>query len=322
MKKIILFAFCILWSGFLSAQDNTELMIINPGRETFAHFPSATLGNKYNLTVFLPEPFVPLKGHYPLAVVLGIGAEESEAAETFLQTDKMIVAGVNFTEKDYNEPEKIVRFVSKELLPYLETNYPVLPGEKNRVIVAKGKGGARVALLLAGIPKTFAATALLSPGDALRAFVLPARGLTRILAAGTQAELAATQQALEENGWEYGSDFALLQNTKNNIWDLLKKDYLLAAKEDLALVFLKGKLAASALSLSGRESVGLKVTARLKNATAFDYVPSSLRMSPPFLVWNPSLGALSALPGAETGSVKIHFVRGNADFSVKLRLKK
>ena len=103
---------------------------------------------------------------------------------------------------------------------------------------------------------------------------------------------------------------------------LVKKDYLLAAKEDLALVSLKGKLAASALSLSGRESVGLKVTARLKNATAFDYVPSSLRMSPPLLVWNPSLGALSALPGAETGSVKIHFVRENVNFSVKLRLKK
>lgn len=322
MKKILAFTLFLLGGNFLLAQGNTELMIINPGRETFAHFPSATLGNKYNLTIFLPEEFVPLKGRYPLAVVLGMGAEESETAEAFLQTDKMIVAGVNFTEKDYNEPEKIARFVSKELLPYLETNYPVLSGEKNRVIVAQGKGGARVALMLASTPKTFGGVGLLSPSDVLAEKALPTSGSARILVAGTQAELAVSQRVFEENGWAYGPDFALLEKSKNNFWALLKKDYLFAPVQEVTLKTLKAQLEKKTLSVSLQESVHLQISAHLKNGRSFTYVPAGLRMSPPYLTWQPNLGILSAISGAELGTVKIRSEQLNPGFSVKLKLKK
>lgn len=322
MKKYIFCALFVLCGGFLPAQENTELMIINPGRETFAHFPSATLGNEYNLTVFLPESFVPLKGRYPLAVVLGLGAEESKAAETFLETDKVIVAGINFTEKDYAEPEKIARFVSRELLPYLETNYPILAGKENRIIAAQGKSGARVALMLASTPKTVGGVALLSPADAVVELSLPSRGSTRILVMGTQAELADSQRILEKNGWQYGPDFALLEKTENKFWDLLKKDYLFAPAQDLSLVALKAKLEKSFISLSSKESVGLSIVARLKNKRTFAYVPHTLRISPPYLLWKPSLGLLTAISGGERGTVKIHSEQVKPNFSVKLRLKK
>ena len=305
----------------LFAQEE-EIMIIKPGRETFAHFPSAVLGNKHTLTVFLPETFVPLKGRYPLIVLMGAGPKQADEAAAYMERNKAIVAAVNFEEADYAEREKIVRFVSRELLPYLETNYPVLPGAENRVIASRGTGGAVTAAALLQVPGAFGGAAFISPGDAWEKTTLPKTPF-RAFVTGSQAELALAQQTLEKAGLAYGPGFAVEYASASAPWfGALRTDYLFAPAADLAVTRFKADVSGNELKLESADTVSLRVLARLKNGLTVDYVPSSLRISPMFLEWNAARGTLRALAGADAGTVKIRPVVDKPSFSVKIKLKK
>lgn len=297
-------------------------MIIKPGRETFAHFPSSVLGGKHTLTVFLPEPFVPLKGRYPLAVLLGAGPKQAGEAAAYMRRNKAIVAAVNFEEADYAQQEKIVRFVSRELLPYLETNYPVLAGTENRVIAARGAGGARTAFALLAGPELFGGVSLSSPGDAWQDVALPKKPF-RAFVTGTQAELAAAQRAFENAGLVYGPGFALEYEKETSPWfRALPADYLFAPAADLAVTRFSADASDKELSLNSGLPVFMRVLARLKNGRTYDYVPVSLRISPMYLGWDASSGTFGVLAGAEAGPVKIRPVVDKPSFLLKIRLKK
>ncbi len=322
MRKILfMLALAVCAAPALFAQDE-EIMLIKPGRETFAHFPSATLGNKHTLTVFLPEKFIPLKGSYPLAVLFGAGPKQAAQAEAFLQNNKMIVAAVDFQDEDYADADKITRFVSRELVPYLETNYPVLPGEENRIIAARGEAGASAALALLKTPHLFGGISLASPGRALEQAQLPARSF-RAFVTGTQAELASAQQTLEAAGLAYGPGFALEYTRDNDAYfDALPAAYFFAPAQNLTLARLTAQTGGDALVLGTEETVSVRFLARLKNGFAYDYVPASLRISPMYLAWDAATGSFSALPGAEAGTVKIRPVVDKPSFSIKIKLKK
>ena len=322
MKKHFFAAVLALLAACPLFAQEEEIMIIKPGRETFAHFPSAVLGNKHTLTVFLPETFVPLKGRYPLIVLMGAGPKQADEAAAYMERNKAIVAAVNFEEADYAEREKIVRFVSRELLPYLETNYPVLPGAENRVIASRGTGGAVTAAALLQVPGAFGGAAFISPGDAWEKTTLPATPF-RAFVTGSQAELALAQQTLEKAGLAYGPGFAMEYASSAAPWfGALRTDYLFAPAADLAVTRFKADVSGNELKLESADTVSLRVLARLKNGLTVDYVPSSLRISPMFLEWNAARGTLRALAGADAGTVKIRPVVDKPSFSVKIKLKK
>lgn len=322
MKKHFFAAVLALLAACPLFAQEEEIMIINPGRETFVHFPSAVLGNKHTLTVFLPETFVPLKGRYPLIVLMGAGPKQAAEAAAYMERNKAIVAAVNFEEADYAKREKIVRFVSRELLPYLETNYPVLPGAENRVIASRGTGGAVTAAALLQVPGVFGGAAFISPGDAWEKTTLPATPF-RAFVTGSQAELALAQQTLEKAGLAYGPGFAMEYISSSAPWfGALRTDYLFAPASDLAVTRFKADVSGNELKLESADTVSLRVLARLKNGLTADYVPSSLRISPMFLEWNAARGTLRALAGADAGTVKIRPVVDKPSFSVKIKLKK
>ena len=85
----------------------------------------------------------------------------------------MIVAAVDFQDGDYADEQTIIRFVTRELLPYLETNYPVLSGAENRIIAARGEAGAKIALALLSVPEAFGGVALASPENVWEKIPLP-----------------------------------------------------------------------------------------------------------------------------------------------------
>ncbi|MGN0017291.1 MAG: alpha/beta hydrolase-fold protein [Candidatus Avelusimicrobium sp.] len=322
MKKHFFAAVLALLAACPLFAQEEEIMIINPGRETFVHFPSAVLGNKHTLTVFLPETFVPLKGRYPLIVLMGAGPKQADEAAAYMERNKAIVAAVNFEEADYAKREKIVRFVSRELLPYLETNYPVLPGAENRVIASRGTGGAVTAAALLQVPGVFGGAAFISPGDAWEKTTLPTTPF-RAFVTGSQAELALAQQTLEKAGLAYGPGFVMEYASSSAPWfGALRTDYLFAPAADLAVTRFKADVSGNELKLESADTVSLRVLARLKNGLTVDYVPSSLRISPMFLEWNAARGTLRALAGADAGTVKISPVVDKPSFSVKIKLKK
>lgn len=322
MKKLyLILTFLLLTCGAFAQEES--IMIIHPGRETFIHFPSAVLGSKYTLTVFLPEDAVPLSRRYPVVYLLGAGPQQAREAQAFLAQHKALVVGINFQEADYQNRAKIVEFISRELMPYIDTNYLTFTDPSQRVIAARGKSAALTAMELFAKPLLFEKLALASPADAIEQLQLPAAGSPRVFVSGTQAELALAQEKLEALGLAYGEGFALqYADASQGLFDGVDYAYLTAAPQKAALKRLKGKLSLSALPLESDTPVKLSVTARLKNGRDYAYVPVSLRVSPPYFHWNAARGELSLLAGAEAGKVKISGGVDKTAFSVKIRLKK
>lgn len=318
MRKIALIFALVLWAGAAWAAE--ELMLINPGRETFVGFPTSSIGNEHVLTVFLPEDFVPLRGRYPLVVLFGAGPKQAQEAAAYVKKHSVIVAGIDLQEADFSEPEKVIQFVSQELIPYLDTNYATFPFPQKRLLAVYGEAASNVAIALLNMPELFGGISLVSPGKALTGKTLPSAG--RIFITGNQAELASAQAALQKAGRTYGPDFALadLKNT-NSLFEPVQADYFFSSdKESLALEKLIPSLENK--TIQAGQPVSLKITARLKNKLELAYVPSSLRMSPPYLDWNPAEGTLRVLSGAVPGKIKIRADVDNPGFSVKIKYKK
>ena len=322
MKKFYLALACLLMASWGMAQEE-EIMIINPGRETFVHFPSAVLGNQHTLTVFLPEKAVPLSKRYPVVYVLGAGPKNAQEAQDFVEKNHVLAVGIDFTEEDYQNQEQIIEFISRELIPYIDTNYLTFADSSHRGIAAQGKNAALTALALLAKPHLFGAVALASGADAIEQFQLPLSGAPRIFVTGRQSELALAQQKLEQAGLEYGKNFALAYaSAAAGLFEGVDWNYLSAPQQDVTLRRLKAEVDCPVLTLDSDEKSILTVTARLNNGATFAYVPDSLRISPPYLSWNPLSGELTPVAGAEPGKVKISGGVDKKAFSVKIKLKK
>lgn len=320
MKHIYFLLVCLLAavSGF--AQE--ELMIISPGRETFIHFPSAVLGNKHTLTVFLPEKAIPLSKRYPVVYLLGASPNQAAEAQLFLEKHKALVVGIDLQEADYQNQAKIVEFVSRELIPYIDTNYLTFTDASQRFLAAQGKSAALAAIALFAKPNLFGGLALASSGDALEQLTLPAHS-ARVFVTGRQPELALAQQTLQHLGLKYGKDFALAYaSSADGLFDGLDFAYLTAPADEVSLKRLLPQQSGRTLVLGNDGSVALSVNARLNNGRTYVYIPVSLRMSPPYLNWDASRGELTALPGAEPGTVKISGGVDKIGFQTKIKLKK
>ncbi len=320
MKKWFLCISVCLWASFLSAQEDGRIFI-HPGRETFVHFPSSSLGNSYTVTFFLPEEFVPLSKNYPLVVLLGVTANQAEQVAAFQQKTPAIVVGINFEEKDYTKhADKLVRFLTKELLPYVDTNYLTLADPEHRLLAVQGPLAAQIALRVTQNEHLFGALGLVSPGDTWKQ--IPAQGV-RTLVIGTQAELAHAQTMLENNARTYGPDFALRYISADDPWfSALNTSYLWAPSQAVQVKSLQAATSSGAVSLRAKTPIYLRVWAILQNKEVFHYVPSVIRMGPPYLTWDPAQGTLYPVPGAEKATVKLRNGTDNPNFLLKIRLKK
>ena len=320
MKKIVTFLVCLLP---LFAFCGEPLMLIKPSREIFVNFPSAVLPDKA-VSVFLPEPSIPLHQKYPVVYMLGVVPTDFAQAQNVLAKagQKAIIVGINVTEEDLAATDKISRFFSQELVPYIDSNYLTKDQPAERVLAVKGAAGEKAAGVLVTQKKLMNRVVVLHGGENAPAWKsLPAQ--SRILVAGNQAEVAAWSQYLQENQKQvYGPGFVTRLTTENSLFDVLDLDYLFAPAEELELVKLTGTITPSSVSISTKEKAELKISALLVNGTRFDFVPVALKMAPPFLEWNSASGVLIPLPGATAGKVKISTIVDNTPFTGVLKLKK
>ncbi len=325
MKKITLLLSLFLSVNALFAQafatyDDSRLFI-HPGREVFVNFPSESLQSKYIVTFYLPEDFVPLKHRYPVIVALGVTSKQFEQVAEFQKEYPAIVVGINFEEKDYvKTPDDIIKFLSRELLPYVDTNYLTKTGPENRILAVKGAMASAVALRVAQNPQLFGALTLVSPGSVWEKQSVPQ---ARTLVIGTQGELALAQQAFEQAGKTYGPDFALRYIPQEGEWfDWVQPDYLWAAKDSVQLAYIQADVNPNKISLAAPQAVALRMWAVLVGGGLFHYVPQQLRISPPYLTWQPGQGSLQIVPGAQPGTVRVGNLVDKTPFSVKIKVKK
>ena len=299
------------------------LMLINPGRETFVNFPSALTDNSKTVTVMLPEPAVPLRGRYPVVYVLGIGPKDAQQAQAYMdaQQQKAIVVGIDFTEQELLDTQKVSAFVSRELVPYIDVNYPTLDDPSWRGVAASGTAGAKALAALLAKKNLFTRAVLLNGGTE-PVSLAGADPSLRMLLAGDRSQAAVWQQTLEEMNLTYGKDFVTALGTPAGILEALDLDYLFARPDQLTVKKLTGEVSEKEISLAQDTPVSLSVQARLENGRLYDYVPLSLRMSPPYVSWDAAAGQLSPISGAVPGKVKISVFVDKKKFQTKIKLKK
>lgn len=319
MKKIL-----FLFAAFLSlpAFCGEPLMLINPSRETFIHFPSAALNSEKTVTVFLPERAVPLKERYPVVYLLGAGPKDARAAEALLAASrrKALLVGVNFEENDYADLDKIVRFMTRELIPYINVNYSVFDDPSSRAVVSGGAASAAAAAALLAQKNLFARAVILNGGEKPLSLEGAAESL-RVLLAGERPQVFAWQQVLERKGLAYGPGF-VTKLGERGLLEAVNLDYLFAPSQELALKKLRGSLFPRVLTLSGGEDASLSLSAELADSVTFDYLPSAPKISPMYLDWNGKNGTLSVISGAQPGKVKISVSAAKTGFLGKIKLKK
>lgn len=297
-------------------------MLINPSRETFINFPSSVLPDKA-VTVFLPEPSVPLRGRYPVVYLLGAGPKDAQSARQLLEQSprKAILVGVNTDEKELADTEKISTFFSRELIPYIDTNYSTVDDPSARAVVSDGAAGAKALAALLARKRLFARAVVLNGGEEPVSLAESDASL-RMLVAGRRADAAVWQRMLRERGLSYGPGFVTALGGDKTLWEALDLAYLFAPAEELTVKKLEGAAFPARLSLSeGGKSV-LSVTAVLADKKRFDYIAPSVRFSPPYLTWDAQQGTLEAVNGAVPGKVTLSFGVDKAVFKSKIKLKK
>ncbi len=320
MKKIFSLLFCLLAVGVWGGEP---LMLVKPSREIFVNFPSAILPDKA-VSVFLPEPAVPLRGKYPVVYILGAVPTDAPAAQDLLKrsVQKAILVGLNVTEADMVDTAKITAFFTRELIPYIDTNYPTLDQPQYRVLAASGTTGAKaVSALLTRKQLAFRA-ALLNSGT--QPLILGGEVNTlRVLAGGTQSEIAAWTQNLQEKGLLFGPGFVTRFTQSRSIFDVLDLDYLFAPDAgDLRVDKLAGEVTPKTLYNTQTQAAHLALWAVLANGMRFEVVPVSLKLAPPYISWDSAQGTLTPVPGARPGTVKISAAVDNITFRTKIKLKK
>ncbi|WP_458401643.1 hypothetical protein [Candidatus Avelusimicrobium sp.] len=321
MKKLLsIFLFLCALPAFCAE----PLLLINPFRETFVNFPTSTLQSEgLAVTIFLPEPALPLRQKYPVVYVLGVGPKDAEAARALLENSaqKAILVGVNLTEENMQDVEKVADFISRELVLYIDANYPTLAEASQRGIAAQGAGGGKVLAALLAKKNLFTKGVLLNGGHWPVSLAVADENM-RLLLAGNRNNASVWAQTLQDSQKDFGPDFAVKLTEEKSLLAVIDLGYLWADAARLMPKKFTARVTPDHLSLSAKQPAYLAVSATLANGQVFDFMALDIRLSPHYLNYDAESGALTAIPGAQPGKVKISQNVGKKKFSTKIRLKK
>jgi len=141
-------------------------------------FPSAALGREYRLTVYLPDGYDTGSARYSTLYLLhGANGDEKEwveKGEARASLDRLIGTGeippmvvvmpghTNGWWSDGNK-EKGETALLKEVLPFVERTWRVIPAKRGRLVAGNSAGGFAAINMVLKYPDLFAAAAALSP---------------------------------------------------------------------------------------------------------------------------------------------------------------
>lgn len=298
-------------------------MFIHPYQEVFVNFPSEIIHSNKVLFIYLPEEKIPLSKNYPVIYLLQTDRSMNEAAKAFnaKSKNKAIIVGLNFSDQEISDTDKLASFFKRELIPYINANYPTLNEPAQRVVVSRGPVAAKLALAVISSPEVAFKAILVSPEN-IGLDALPLSKESRIFARGGRQGLADLQQMLTASGLQYGKNFAYQIGFYASVFDNLDTDYLFAAPQEVTVKKLSGKVKPSTLSLSEPGKAVFSARAVLNNGQQFDFIPNNFKISPMYLDWDAAAGTLAVIRGAEAGKVKLTATAADAELQTFIRLKK
>ena len=223
----------------------------------------------------------------------------------FFVTVKVEDAEANFTP-----------FLTRELLPYVEVNYPVSAKPQERTLIAKNTFALNY---LANLPELFEylQNAILGFDytSALPKIEAP-KGLN-LWACGPLENMAALHKSLAANGLVYLTDFAYSITKKGQVVEPANLDFLFN-KEGRKITKTNIVQLLDTLDLSKDFAAPFWLNLTAKGGYQLSYVPQSVRISPPFLSWDKEQGLFTVIPGATAGKVKVD---GTTEFGKKFKAK-
>lgn len=317
MKKIYFAVFFTCFSAILCAAAPTHKTInddmrifIKDGQEAITRFPSAYLKEDFKINIIFPKDYDTTKERYPAVYLISDKNLEKAYIDTAFygrksQNPKAVFITIDI-DADFNT-QALAKFITLELFPYFETNYRILNTPEDRVLAASGEKALEIFEILSLKSGYFKNVALILTDTTAMPAVEGAPSDISVWAAGSLSNMARLQTLLEKSGLSYLNNFAYrIINTKTDkpVWNEINLLYLLN-KGSRGFVEAKSYLGVQKLSEADAKPVTLWLNIKTKGKYLVDYIPQTVKMSPPFFMWDPSSAQLNLIPGAEAGNVKL-----------------
>ena len=330
MKKLLVFLTFIFCVGFVSAQSAQQLLnqigrapvktvkpkgemriFVKEGEEVITNFPSENLTAAPKIHIVLPK--LDGQNRYPSIYIISPEELDKEKIEKMYPAfyGKYYFVTVRLEEGE----KKFAQFLTSELLPYMEVNYPVSSTPQDRTFVAKNSFAIAYLADLKNISAYLKNAALgfdySSP--------LPEINVTKninLWAEGPVDNIAALHAALAKQNLVYLEDFAydiVAGGTKH--FDNLE---FLFNKKGRKIVKTTPYQQFDTLDLDKDFTSLFWINLKSKSGYNLAYVPQDLRIAPPFLNWNKEQAAFNIISGATVGKIK---VSGKTEFGKKFKAK-
>ncbi len=331
MKKILILLTFIFCAGSVFAQSGAQLVnkikhspvktlkpkgemrvFVKEGEEIITNFESAYLTAAPKIHIIMPSEN---KQERKPSIYI-IDSQEIDRAKIQERLPNFFDKYFFVTVKLENDEADFAPFLTRELLPYVEVNYPISSKPKERTLIAKNTFAINY---LANLPELFEylQNAILGFDytSALPKIEAP-KGLN-LWACGPLENMAALHVSLAKNNLVYLQDFAYNITKKDQLVEPANLEFLFN-KEGRKIVKTNVYQPLVNLDLSKDFAAPLWLNLTTKGGYNLAYVPQSVRVSPPFLNWDNEQGIFTVIPGATVGKVKVD---GKTEFGKKFKTK-
>ena len=321
MRKIYLsLCFCFV-SVFAAAQSvrivpvtQQDGMRIFPkeGEESIVNFPSEYLPYKPKINIVLPKDYEQAEGRFCSVYTLGQGEMPKAGVETVFPkqyTQRCIFVNVRLSGS--LEKDKLEGFISKELLPYIETNYKAQENPSFKTLMAGETYSSAVLNSLPVLSGYFGKFALMFYKSTSFPQIL--EGISdkiSFYAAATLGNAGRLETMLENSGLNFPDNFAF-----NIIDGQSVNPPALSGVFNFGYIFdgqtckyekVKAVFSAEEASSVSEEPVNFWLALKGKKGCGdINYIPQTLKIAPPFLSWDYSKAAFTVIYGANKGKVKL-----------------
>lgn len=337
MRKLKLFLSFMFLAVIVSAQvrivpvsTEGDMRIFNKeGEDVIVYFPSEYLKYEPKINVVFPKDYDTAETRFCSVYV--INKEELPREALYKEFGNSAAERCLYINVRFNaipSSAELEGFLTRELLPYIEVNYKAENQEEYRILLTGEGYSASVLNALPGLGNYFGNFALsfyvntAMPGNL--------EGINKnisLWALGSKGNMIRLQSVLEGNGLKFFDNFAYLTvdnsgNKEPSFKDIFNLGYFLDKAKILPLK-AKGVFGVKSASATSEERFGFKLEVKGKKNFKAEYIPSSLKIAPPFLSWDFDKGLMNVIFGAQPGKVKVTGMAGDAvSFDASFKISK
>lgn len=312
------------------ASMQQDMRIFNKeGEDTIVFFPSEYLGYAPKINVVFPEGYNADGARFCSVYVINKDELPKDALYTSFPKEyagKCLFVNIRFN--NIPSAKALEGFMSRELLPYMEINYKVESSSEAKIILAGEGYSAPVINALSDLSGYIGGFALsFYVNTAMPGGFEGVSKSARVWALGSKGNMARLQNSLEDAGLKFFDNFGykIVETASSNppdLKDILNLTYLLE-KDSLKPLKAKGVFSVKSASSVSEERFNFWLDVTGKKGLKLNYIPSSLKIAPPFLSWDYDTASFGVIYGAQPGKVKISGFAGDVlPFEVPFKITK